>query len=307
MEFYFNTLSIIRTSEDYDERYVTYGECLYEDVKLKLFCLDPSYLLREAMKRGKSSILFSATLMPMDYYIDILGGDENSYKMKLQSPFDRENLCLIVDDKISTTYKSREFTYDKIVNDINMVVKSKKGNYLVFFPSYKYMNEVYARFCEKNQDIKTECQTSLMDEGERERFLDNFSDENTETLVGFAVMGGIFSEGIDLTGNRLIGTIIVGVGLPQIGFERNIISSYFLEKNNKGFEYAYMYPGMNKVMQAAGRVIRTEKDRGVVLLIDERFSYSSYYKLFPREWSNLIRVDTSKRMESVVSDFWKNK
>ena len=307
MEFYFNTLSFIRTSEDYDEKYITYGENLFEDTKLKLFCLDPSHLLREAMKRGKASILFSATLMPMDYYIEILGGDENSYKMKLQSPFDRENLCLIVDDKVSTTYKNRDFTYDKVVNDIDIIVRSKKGNYLVFFPSYKYMNEVYNRFLAKNPDVKTICQTSLMDEGEREEFLNKFSEHNKESFIGFAVMGGIFSEGIDLTGDRLIGTIIVGVGLPQISFERNIISNYFSDKNNKGFEYAYMYPGMNKVMQAAGRVIRTEEDRGVVLLVDERFSYSSYYKLFPREWYPVSIIKNSEEIESITREFWTSK
>ncbi len=304
MEFYFNVLSFIRTSEDYNEKYTTYGEILYEDVKLKLFCLEPSHLLKEAMKRGKASILFSATLMPMDYYIDILGGDETSYKIKLKSPFDRENLCLMVDNKISTTYKNREFTYDKIVNDIELIIKSKLGNYLVFFPSYKYMNEIYSRFFEKNTELKIECQTNLMDEEQREIFLDKFSEKNTETLVGFAVMGGIFSEGIDLTGNRLIGTIIVGVGLPKVGLERNIISNYFSDKNNKGFEYAYMYPGMNKVMQAAGRVIRSEKDRGVVLLIDERFSYPSYYKLFPREWYPVINIKNAQNLEEITKEFW---
>ncbi|QGU96652.1 DEAD/DEAH box helicase [Clostridium bovifaecis] len=307
MEFYFKVLGFIRTYEEYDERYVTYGEKNNDDVRLKLFCLDPSYLLQEGMKRGKSTILFSATLMPMEYFVDVLGGDENSYKIKLDSPFNRENLCLVLDNKISTTFKMREFTYDKIVEDIEGVFKGKPGNYLVFFPSYKYMNEVHARYCTRNPDTKTICQSSSMKEEEREGFLDSFSENNREGLIGFAVMGGLFSEGIDLTGDRLIGTIIVGVGLPQLSLERNIISDYFKDKNNKGFEYAYMYPGMNKVMQAAGRVIRTEEDKGVVLLIDERFSYSSYYKLFPREWSNLINTNGSRGLEEVINNFWKTK
>lgn len=307
MEFYFKILGFIRTYEQYDGRYVTYGEKDSDDVKLKLFCLDPSYLLQEGMKRGKSSILFSATLMPMEYFVDILGGDENSYKIKLNSPFNRENLCLILDSKISTTFKMREFTYDKIVADIERVYKGRPGNYLVFFPSYKYMDEVHARYSMKNPYINTICQSSFMREEEREDFLNSFSNDNKEGLIGFAVMGGLFSEGIDLTGDRLIGTIIVGVGLPQLSLERNIISDYFKDKNNKGFEYAYMYPGMNKVMQAAGRVIRTEEDRGVVLLIDERFSYSSYYKLFPREWSNLININGSRGLEGVINDFWRIK
>ncbi|MCY6485267.1 ATP-dependent DNA helicase [Clostridium aestuarii] len=304
MEFYFKALDFIRTSEGYDERYITYAEKTYDDVRLKLFCLDPSYLLKEAMKRGKAAILFSATLMPMNYFVDILGGDENSYRVRLNSPFDRKNLCLMVDDKISTKYKMREFTYDKVVEDIEIVVKEKTGNYIVFFPSYKYMNEVYMRFCDKNPEINTMCQEVAMKEEERENFLHKFSECNTEILVGFAVMGGIFSEGIDLTGDRLIGTIIVGVGLPQICLERNIIMNYFKEKNNKGFEYAYTYPGMNKVMQSAGRVIRTEEDKGVVLLIDERFTYFSYKKLFPKEWNSVIKIINTKHIRQSINNFW---
>lgn len=303
LDFYFKALAFIRTYEDYDERYVTYSEKSYEDVILKLFCLDPSYLLREAMKRGKATILFSATLMPMHYFIDILGGDEESYRMRLKSPFKKENLCLMVDDIVSTKYTMREFTYDRVVEDIESIIKSRKGNYLVFFPSYKYMNEVYIRFCDKNLGINTICQEIGMIEEERENFLQSFSEENKESLVGFAVMGGIFSEGIDLTGDRLIGTIIVGVGLPQICLERNIISDYFKKINGKGFEYAYMYPGMNKVMQAAGRVIRTEEDKGVVLLIDERFSHSRYRDIFPVEWSHGIR--SNGNIQGIIDRFWK--
>ncbi|MCY6353715.1 ATP-dependent DNA helicase [Clostridium sp. ZS2-4] len=305
LDFYFKVLAFIRTYEEYDDRYITYAEKTYEDVKLKMFCLDPSYLLREAMKRGKATILFSATLMPMHYFIDILGGDKESYRMKLKSPFKKENLCLMVDDKVSTKYTMREFTYDRVVEDIESMIKGRKGNYIVFFPSYKYMNEVYVRFCDKNLEINTICQEIGMTEEERENFLQRFSEENNETLVGFAVMGGIFSEGIDLTGDRLIGTIIVGVGLPQICLERNIISDYFKKRNGKGFEYAYMYPGMNKVMQAAGRVIRTEEDKGVVLLIDERFSHSSYREIFPREWNHGVRTNGMKNIRGIIEGFWK--
>lgn len=305
LELYFKSLAFIRTFEEYDERYVTYIEKINDDVKLKMFCLDPSYLLGEAMKRGKATILFSATLLPMDYFIEILGGDKESYKLKLNSPFDRKNLCVIIDSKVQTTYKKREFTYYKIVEDIEAVVNGKKGNYLVFFPSYRYMNEVYTRFCEKNPDIKTILQEAYMNEEEREEFLNKFSSDNEEELVGFAVMGGLFSEGIDLTGDKLIGTIIIGVALPQVCLERNIINDYFLHNNNQGFEYAYMYPGMNKVMQAAGRVIRTEKDKGIILLIDERFVYPSYYKLFPKEWHSSIVIKNSKDIEKNIKEFWR--
>ncbi|KEH95177.1 ATP-dependent DNA helicase [Clostridium botulinum] len=304
LEFYFKALGFIRTYECYDERYVTYAEKINDEVFLKMFCLDPSYLLSETMKKCKATIIFSATLMPMNYYIDILGGTGEDYRVKLSSPFKRENLCVMMDSKISTKYKMREFTYDSVVSDIEAVISGKVGNYLVFFPSYKYMNEVYDRFVEKNEEINVIRQESYMSEEQREEFLENFCENPKSTLLAFAVMGGLFSEGIDLTHDRLIGSIIVGVGLPQVSLERNIISDYFKKKNGKGFEYSYIYPGMNKVMQSAGRVIRTEEDKGVVLLIDERFRYSSYFKLLPREWNDIFRVDGKENIKDKVNDFW---
>lgn len=304
LDFYFKALAFIRTNEYYDENFVTYGEKQNNNLKLKLFCLDPSHLLKEASKRGKSTVFFSATLLPMDYFIDILGGDSESYKLRLSSPFSRDNLCLTIDSNISTTYKMREFTYDKILEDLNAVINTKIGNYLVFFPSHKYMREVLDRFSQRNPDVKTIYQETSMNEEERESFLENFREGNKETLVGFAVMGGLFSEGIDLVGDRLIGTIIVGVGLPQICLERNIVNDYFKKKNNQGFEYAYMYPGMNKVMQAAGRVIRREEDRGIVLLIDERFIHRKYYNLFPKEWNNPRICKNSNELGVTIGEFW---
>ncbi|ERI92638.1 DEAD2 domain protein [Clostridiales bacterium oral taxon 876 str. F0540] len=304
LELYFNVYGFLRTAEYYDERFVTYIENIGSDVIIKLFCLDPSKLLNEGMKKGKAAILFSATLSPLDYFKEILGGDDKSYRIRLASPFPRENLCLIVQDKVSTKYKRREFTYGRIAEAINSVAASKKGNYLVFFPSYQYMNEVYNRFLEINNEAKTLIQSTGMSEEEREKFLDSFSENPDSTLVGFAVMGGIFGEGIDLTGDRLSGAIVVGVGLPQICLERDIIKDYFNETKEMGFEYAYIFPGMNKVMQAVGRVIRTEADRGVVMLIDERFSDNTYRKLFPPEWK---AIKAGNDIDKILEDFWSNK
>lgn len=307
LELYFNVLAFIKISEMYDERYITYIEKNSKDVRLKLFCLDPSYLLGEAIKRGKSAVFFSATLTPLTYFRDILGGCEDDYIMQLPSPFDKEKLCLCIADSISTKYKDRESTYGEIVDYIKVLVSQRCGNYLVFFPSYKYMNDVYSKFIDKYPEINTIIQSNIMSENEREEFLDNFNKSTVDSLIAFAVLGGIFSEGIDLTGERLIGAIVVGVGLPQICLERDIIKSYFDTKNNSGFEYAYMYPGMTKVLQAAGRVIRTEADKGVVLLIDERFSYSYYQRLFPIEWSSNTRIRTMIELENKVTSFWQEK
>ncbi|MBF8983207.1 ATP-dependent DNA helicase [Lutibacter sp. B2] len=303
LELFFLSLDFIRIAEFYDERYVSYIEKENKDVKLKMFCLDPSYLLREAIKQGKAAIFFSATLSPIEYFKDILGGDEEEQMIILPSPFDKKNLCLMIANNISTKYKDRENSYNRIADHIKTISSRMKGNYLAFFPSYKYMQDVYERFQEKYSEYNTIIQGNIMSEEEREAYLSEFKENPKDTLIGFAVMGGIFGEGIDLKGDRLIGTIIVGVGLPQICLERNIIKDYFNEKNNKGFDYSYTYPGMNKVLQAAGRVIRTEKDKGVVLLIDERFNYSSYRKLFPREWNNNRTIKSEQEIIKSLEKF----
>lgn len=306
LDFYFQVSGFIRASEYYDDRYITYYEKIYDDLRIKLFCLDPSAVLSEAMKRGKAAVLFSATLTPMDYFSKILGGGDDSYVLRLTSPFPQENLCLLMNDRISTRYKQREQSYEKVAKTISTMVIGKVGNYLIYFPSYKYMNEVLVRFTGMNSGAKVIFQRSGMTELEKEMFLSEFSEPGQNSLVGFAVMGGMFGEGIDLTGECLSGAVIVGVGLPQICLEREIIRAYFQEQNELGFEYAYMYPGMNKVMQAVGRVIRTENDRGAVLLIDDRFSYPAYKELFPPEWEHAVRVGGTKTLDVVLSEFWKD-
>ena len=304
LELYFNVLTFLKISEFYNDRYVSYLEKSKSDVKLKMFCLDPSFLLSEALKRGKSAIFFSATLSPIDYFRDLLGGDENSYKMRLASPFDVNNLCLLIANKISTKYNNREKSYFEIAKYINEVIIQKTGNYIVFFPSYKYMNEVLNCFNELYPDINTIVQSNSMSEEDREAFLNNFQPMQEKSLIAFTVLGGIFSEGIDLKGDRLLGSIIIGVGLPQMCLERNIIMDYFKEKNGLGYEYSYMYPGMNKVLQASGRVIRSENDKGIVLLIDERFSNSYYKKMFPIHWNSYKEVTNLEKLSLYIEDFW---
>ncbi|SQC01117.1 DEAD_2 [Clostridium tetanomorphum] len=307
LQIYFNVLAFLRISEFYDGKFVTYVEKEGKNSKLKLFCLNPANLLNMAIKRGRSGIFFSATLTPIKYFKDILGGDKDDYSMRFESPFSIKNRALMIASNISTRYKNRENSVRKIVDYIKAFIKIKKGNYLVFFPSYKYMDMVLEVFEKEYNDVKIIVQNSFMKEEEREEFLNNFYEEGEKTLVAFSVLGGIFSEGIDLKGERLSGAIIVGVGLPQIGFERNIIMNHFNEENNCGYEYSYMYPGMNKVLQAAGRVIRSEKDIGAILLIDDRFTSKNYQKLFPREWMNNFIVRSSDDIEKILGEFWKSK
>jgi DNA excision repair protein ERCC-2 len=305
LELYFNSLSFIRIAELYDDKYITYVESTQEDVVLKMFCLDPSKLLREASKRGKSVIYFSATLLPLLYFKEILGGENKDYHLTLDSPFDKNHLKVMIARDISTKYKSRENSYSKIVEYIYSVISAREGNYMVFFPSYKYMNEVSSRFTAKYSNIDVRTQTNFMTEDDREAFLRNFNNSNPENILGFGVLGGIFSEGIDLKGDRLIGVIIVGVGHPMVCFEKEIIKEYYDNKSNCGYEYSYMYPGMNKVLQAAGRVIRTEEDRGTVLLIDDRFLEQRYRRLFPKHWDSYIKIKNNIEVEKEICEFWK--
>jgi DNA excision repair protein ERCC-2 len=303
LALYFRLHSFRRTAEVYDERFVTIIE-KGSAIKVRLFCLDPSLLLRNALARGKATIFFSATLTPVDYYRTLLGGAPEDPVLQLVSPFPPENLGVLINDRIQTHFKGRAESLGDVVAAIGALVKGRCGNYLVFFPSYQYLNDALREFQVRHPTIPVLVQRPSMPEREREDFLTAFNVEHGETLVGFAVLGGIFGEGIDLVGERLIGAVIVGVGLPQLCVERDLIRDYFQQQNASGFEYAYTFPGMNRVLQAIGRVIRSETDRGVVLLIDARFNEVRYRRLFP-PWWKYIRVRQSAGIESSLSDFWK--
>lgn len=303
-ELYFNVQAFLRMSESYDEHYLTYYQSSEQDYRVKLFCVDPSKRLGKILTKGRSAIFFSATLNPLEYFIKILGGERTSYKMQLPSPFPPENLRVMIQQRISTKYAQRSLSLDSIVEAIANVVYGKTGNYLVYFPSYEYLERFRDKLTILHPGLRVLAQTLGMTEENREEFLQAFQEDPQESLVGLALMGGIFGEGIDLTGNRLSGAIIVGVGLPQIGAERDIIRDYFQEHYGQGFEYAYMYPGMNKVLQACGRVIRTERDHGVILLIDERFARSTYKRLFPKEWNAIRYIQDNSEIKPIIDDFW---
>lgn len=252
-------------------------------------------------------IFFSATLLPMNYYMDLLGGKKENYGMLLPSPFEQKKLGLIVDRSISTKYVNREASIEPIGEHIMTIAKEKPGNYLVFFPSYKYMENVldYVTYTLNiNDSFDVLYQERGLSEEAKEAFIDAFSHERERSLVAFSVMGGMFAEGIDLVGERLIGTIIVGVGLPMICYENDLIRQHFDQTTHNGFDYAYIYPGMNKVLQAAGRVIRTTEDKGVVVLIDERFNQRHYQRLYPSEWSHYQVVNNKNGLYNALEDFW---
>jgi len=302
LALYFRLHSFRRTAELYDECFVTIIES-EPATKVRLFCLDPSRLLRKALARGKAAVFFSATLTPMDYYRTLLGGAPEDPVRQLPSPFPSENLAVLVQDRIQTHWKGRAGSLGEVVAAIGTLVSGRRGNYLVYFPSYQYLNDTLQAFQVGFPLLPVLVQRVGMNEAERDAFLAAFSVEHGETLVGFAVLGGIFGEGIDLVGERLIGAVIVGVGLPQLCVERNLIRDYFQVRNAAGFDYAYTFPGMNRVLQAIGRVIRSEKDRGVVLLIDARFNETRYRRLFPAWW-NYSRVRHADGLREAIASFW---
>ena len=277
-DLYFDIRAFISISELYSKEYVTLVEINKNDVKVKLFCVNPSKNLSKIVQGSYSTIIFSATLTPINYYIDLLGGDDKSYRMKLPSPFKKENLK-IYGYPLNMRFKQRENNIDNVCNLIYRFKNEEVGNYMVFLPSYLYLNQIYSRYIELFGEDNTICQGEVLTESEREEFLNNFKEDTN--ILAFCVIGGVFSEGIDLPGRRLIGSIIVGVGFPKISNEGDIIRNYY---EDKGFDYAYIYPGINKVMQAAGRVIRTETDKGRILLIDDRYYTLKYRSLLPKEW-----------------------
>jgi len=306
IDLYFQIHWFLKTAEIFDDAYSFCIQQENEDFRIKLYCMDPSEQLNEAMARSLSVVFFSATLAPMDYFRQVLGCDPAARQMIFPSPFPPEHLCLTVADRISTYYQSRERGKTTVAKTIAALVMQQPGNYLVFFPSYQYMRMVYEIFVLMHPHIEQIIQTAGMSEEERDAFLDNFNEDNRDqgrTLVGFAVMGGIFGEGIDLVGDRLTGAVVVGVGLPGISLERELIKNYFENQQETGFQYAYLYPGMNRVFQAAGRVIRSPEDRGVVLLIGTRFSNQQYRSLFPHHWQP-IKVWDEKQLSEVVEQFW---
>ncbi|WNB91269.1 ATP-dependent DNA helicase [Bacillus sp. NEB1478] len=287
LEAYFSAMQMVKISAYYDERFVTFIDCYKSEVSVRLFCLDPSHLLRQTGKKYNARIFFSATLSPLSYFREMLGGGEEDYVIRMPSPYEKEQLDVFI-QPLSTRFRDREKTIDPIVEMIIDLVEKRPGNYLVFFPSYRYMTDVYERLLENDPDFQPIVQYPSMKEEEREEFLANFDGVHEKSLVGFAVMGGIFSEGIDLKGDRLTGAVIIGVGLPQVGLERDTMKSYFQESGKNGYDFAYVYPGMNKVLQAGGRVIRSEEDRGTLVLVDDRFLTRKYIEMLPEEWQEFV-------------------
>ena len=305
LDFYFCLRDFLNIYEELDGHYQIYEENREDGSFLvRLFCVDPSRLLSRCMDQGASTILFSATLLPVRYYKTLLSGNQEDYAVYVNSPFPEENRLLMVAEDVSSRYTRRSPSeYRKVADYIRIVTQSRPGNYMVFFPSYQYMGEIEEILEEEPLEADLLVQGQGMGEAEKTEFLEEFEKERSHSLAAFCVMGGVFSEGIDLKEERLIGVIVVGTGLPMVCAEQEVLKGYFDETEEKGFDFSYQYPGMNKVLQAAGRVIRTPEDRGVILLLDDRFLRRDHLELFPREWERFQVVNRGNAARC-LEDFW---
>lgn len=309
LSLYFEVRMFETIYEKLDENYMIYSE-IDDDGKfqIRLFCVNPSVNLKESLDKGISTVFFSATLLPIRYYKELLSTETDDYAVYANSIFDREKRLLMIGNDVSTRYTRRgQDMYYRYALYLKEMSSAKIGNYMAFFPSYRFMEEVYECFREvvEKEKVQIDCliQAPYMSEEAREIFLEGFEEERNISLMGFCVMGGIFSEGIDLSEDKLIGAAIIGTGLPQVCRERELLKEYFDKKDMRGFDYAYVYPGMNKVQQSAGRVIRTEEDRGIILLLDDRFQEKHYKETFPREWEG-YQMCNIKNVKEKIQKFW---
>ena len=279
----------------------------YDDgaMRLEILSLHTGKEIRERINKGHGALFFSATLSPIHYYRSCLGGEAQDTILNVDSPFAEEQLSVSIMDKISTRFSERDDTLGAVCRAIAATVSARRGNYMVFSPSFAYSEALYKAFKAKYPKLNILFQSKDMTQSEKIEFLEEFKKESNSYLIGFAVMGGIYSEGIDLAGDSLIGAVVVGIGMPGLSYEREAIAEYYEEKYEEGKQFAYIYPGMNRVFQAAGRVIRREDDRGVIVLIDDRFDDPIYRKSLPKLWSGVKFIGDPKVLREELDKFWK--
>lgn len=300
---YFEVLAFQRIYEFYDDHFITWIAKEGKEFTIKQFCMNPCRPITQMLHMGKAAVFFSATLTPIRYFTDLLLDQECTKKIALPSPFNVQHAKLLIHNRINTRYRVREQSIEPICQLIATSVQAKTGNYIVFFPSYAYLRQVAAKFKTDYPNLHIEIQESDMNEQERQSFLSLF-DTATETMVCFCVLGGMFAEGIDFKGDKLIGVIVVGVGLPQINEETNLLKEFFDECYGMGYAYAYVYPGMNKVLQAAGRLIRSDEDYGMILLLDERYTDATYQPLFPLHMRHYEVIYHEQQLAQKLKVFW---
>lgn len=275
----------------------------YDNLTIKLFCIDPSSFINKSLFHFLGTLFFSATLTPIDYFQKVNLNRDGFKTISLPSPFNPNNFFLIINDNISIKYKDRDKTLEEVVKEINIFVSKNVGNYLIFVPSFEYSRKIEKYFI---NDSRFVFQTATMTNKDKDEFLANFKENPQESRIGVCVISGSFAESIDLTGDRLIGVVVVGVGLPQVNFENNLVKDFYIQKEMNGYEFAYMNPGINKVLQALGRVIRTQNDKGSALIIDSRYAQSHYFSVLKERYKNYTKIKDSNGLIKALNSFYKN-
>ncbi|MBS7577918.1 MULTISPECIES: ATP-dependent DNA helicase [unclassified Enterococcus] len=303
LDFYFELMAYLKINDFYDSSFKTFIKKNDWDLELTITCINPAEIISQRLSLARGAALFSASFTPLSYYQKMLGGKQEDYYLTMASPFDEKKHLLLVNPAISVTYRNRQQNIPKIVSQIQTMIGANQGNYLVFFPSFAFLTQ-FLEWFETTANLVI--QTPTMSAEEKQLFLSNFNQENEQTTVGLAVLGGSFAEGIDLKGKKLIGVAIITVGLPMITEETNEIQAYYQNNGLNGFQYAYQIPAMNKVLQAVGRLIRTEMDFGVTLLIDERFGTKQYQRFFPAHWQHFQLETNDNQLRELLEHFWLN-
>lgn len=305
-DYYYNLKKFRTAMGDFDSSYEFFIFSDDNEIRAKCFCIDPGRQISRRLDKGGSAVFFSGTLTPMYYYRSVLGGDSGSDTLEADSPFDPSQLSVSIMDKISTRLSEREDTLTAVSRVIAATVSAKRGHYMIFSPSFAYSEALSRFFRQKYPKIRVITQKKDMTAKEKAEFLDEFKNCDEDSyLIGFCVMGGIYAEGVDLSGDSLIGAVIVGIGIPSLSYEREAISAFYNEKYDEGKQFAYIYPGMNRVLQAAGRVIRSESDKGVIVLIDDRFDDPIYKNVIPKLWDGMKFISDAKELRTELDEFWR--
>ncbi len=281
---------------------------LYLDSNVvKITCCDASKMLKDSYSDYENVVAFSATLKPFEYYSILSGLASPELKTaEFKSPFDRDKRKVLIIPQVSTKFQERDRNYPRIAEAISRIAALKSGNYLAFFPSFDFLEKV-AQAIRVPPGTRLMTQERKMTASQIEETLDFLKSETVPTIL-FGVQGGVFSEGVDYPGNMVIGAFVVGPPLPTFDLERETMRKYYEETYRAGFDYAYTYPAMAKAVQAAGRVIRSEKDKGIIVLLDARFLETNYVKTMPEDWFNENPKElVSKQIVADVNEFWNKK
>ena len=305
VELYYNTLTFLELPSEEDTFASYYTVSNKKVMEINIVCLDSREYIKNAKRIFESGVFFSATLSPINFYLDLFKAEDVSSSLILPSPFPKENFNVMIHPLISTLYKDRSNTLIYLKEAIINFVSEKTGNYFIFFPSYAYMTSFLSIF-HNDDSFDIYVQDSMMKEDDRNKFLSKFKKNPDKTCLGFVVMGGSFSEGIDLVDDRLIGAIIIGVGLPKLCYKNDLLKNYYSEEGS-GYDYAYTYPGINKVMQSLGRVIRSENDVGMVLLIDTRYQAPFYKNIINDKYPQAQLVFSGNDIKRLVKKFYERR